>query len=310
MYVPWLSDAARSTGYPVVEINGWRSRGHGGMRLVEGVVGHHTGTPDSAPGDYPSLGVVTNGRSDLAGPLCNLGLGRSGTIYVVAAGCAWHAGASAWAGFTDLNDEFLGIEAESAGTGGWTAAQRDCYPKLVGALLKYMSRGTDRYAGHKDVCLPHGRKPDPVGIDTVWLRGRAAAFESGASDGGGGGAPSAPVIKFEECEMDLKAGDNLSRSFDVPAGATQLRVNCPEGQVVVHALYFSGDGLPPDNDANPMTSPPFDGKGGGLDAGSPPKVIDRLRPWRPAIPAGATNGSIFWSMDPAHPERTGSLSFR
>jgi hypothetical protein len=186
VYVSWLADAARSTGYRVVEVGGWRTRGHGAMRLVEGVVGHHTATPDSAAGDYPSLGIVTNGRADLAGPLCNLGLGRDGTIYVVAAGCAWHAGASAWAGFTDLNDEFLGIEAESAGTGGWTAAQLDAYPKLVGALLKYMGRGTDRYAGHKDVCVPHGRKPDPVGIDSGWMRTQAGKFITGGATAGGG----------------------------------------------------------------------------------------------------------------------------
>lgn len=172
IYVQWLADAARSTGYPVAEVAGWRTRGHGGMRVVEGVVGHHTATSDKAAGDYPSLGIVTNGRSDLAGPLCNLGLGRSGTIYVVAAGVAYHAGASRWAGFTDLNDEFLGIEAESAGTGSWTPAQLDAYPKLVAALLRYMSRGADRYAGHKDVCLPAGRKIDPVGIDTNWMRSR------------------------------------------------------------------------------------------------------------------------------------------
>src|SRR4051812_15464697 len=188
MYVGWLADAARATGYRVVEVGGWRTRGHGGMRLVEGVVGHHTATAASAPGDYPSLGIVTNGRSDLAGPLCNLGLGRDGTIYVVAAGVGWHAGASAWAGYTDLNDEFLGIEAESPGHGEWTAAQRDCYPKLVGSLLKYMSRTASRYAGHKDVCLPKGRKPDPVGIDTAWMQRTAAAFMSGGSPVGGGGS--------------------------------------------------------------------------------------------------------------------------
>jgi hypothetical protein len=187
-YVSWLVDAARSTGYPVVALSGWESRGHGGMRVVEGVVGHHTATAQTAPGDYPSLGIVTNGRSDLAGPLANFGLGRNGTIYVIAAGLAYHAGASRWAGFTDLNDEFLGIEAESAGTGVWTDAQRDCYPKLVAALLRYMSRGTDRYAGHKDVCVPAGRKIDPVGIDTAWLRTRAATF----TPGGGGGRPSNP----------------------------------------------------------------------------------------------------------------------
>lgn len=131
-----------------------------------------------------------------------------------------------------------------------------------------------------------------------------------AENGGGGSTPAQPTINFEEYGMDLQPGTNRSRSFAIPSGATQLRVNCPEGQITVHALYFAGDGLPPDNDANPSTSPPFDGKGGGLNPEDPDKTIDRLRPWRPGIPAGATNGSIYWSMDPAHPERTGDLSFR
>jgi hypothetical protein len=234
LYVPWLADAARSTGYRVVEVGGWRTRGHGAMRLVEGVVGHHTATSDSAPGDYPSLNIVTNGRSDLAGPLCNLGLGRDGTIYVVAAGCAWHAGASAWAGYTDLNDEFLGIEAESAGTGKWSAAQLDCYPKLVGALLKYMNRGTDRYAGHKDVCVPHGRKPDPVGIDTAWLRGQAAKFMSG---GGGGAAPSS-AKKF------TPDGDEAVMIQSYPNGTKEI---------VGYRTVMGADGKPEKNAQGELT---------------------------------------------------------
>lgn len=170
IYIPWLADAARMTGYPVVELPGWRTRGHGGFRAVEGVVGHHTATSDKAGGDYPSQRIVTSGRSDLPGPLCNFGLGRSGAVYVVAGGVAWHAGASKWAGFTDLNDELLGVEAESAGYGGWTAAQRDSYPRLVAAALHYLRRDANRYGGHKDVCIPPGRKPDPAGIDTRWMQ--------------------------------------------------------------------------------------------------------------------------------------------
>jgi hypothetical protein len=176
IYVPWLADAARSTGYRVVEIAGWRTRGHTGLRLLEVVVGHHTATPATARGDYPSLGVVANGRTGLSGPLANLGLGRDGTIYVIAAGVGYHAGASRWAGYVDLNDESIGIEAESPGDGTWTLAQRDCYPKLVAALLRYMSRGVDRYAGHKDVCVPTGRKPDPAGIDSGQLRATAQQY--------------------------------------------------------------------------------------------------------------------------------------
>lgn len=170
--VPWLADAARLTGYPVVEVSGWKSRGHGGFRALEGVVGHHTA---DGPGEYPSLNIVTKGRADLAGPLCNYGLGRSGTVYVVAAGVAWHAGASKWAGFTDLNDEFLGIEAESKGTlDDWTPAQRDAYPRLVAAALFYIKRDASRFCGHKECALPKGRKIDPAFVDLNAFRSRVA----------------------------------------------------------------------------------------------------------------------------------------
>lgn len=173
IYVPWLVDAAKLTGYPVVEVGGWRNRGHGGMRVIEGVVGHHTANPQS--GEYPSLRIVRDGRGDLAGPLAQFGLGRSGTIYVIAAGLSWHAGASRWAGFTDLGDEFLGIEAESSGVeDDWTDAQRDCYPRLVASLLFYMRRDASRFGFHKEVCRPLGRKIDAAFWNGKEMRDRVA----------------------------------------------------------------------------------------------------------------------------------------
>lgn len=172
IYIPWLVDAARMTGYPVVDVPGQRTRGHGGMRAVECVTGHHTA---DGPGEYPSLFIVRDGRTDLAGPLAHLGLGRSGTIYVIAAGLCYHAGASAWAGFLDLNDEAIGIEAESSGVrDDWTPAQRDAYPRLVAALLYFMRRDASRFAGHKEVCLPAGRKIDPQFWDLPEFRKRVA----------------------------------------------------------------------------------------------------------------------------------------
>lgn len=171
LYVQWLADAARLTGYPVVEVPGWRGRGHGPMRVVEGVLAHHTANPQR--GDYPSLRIVRDGRGDLAGPLAQFGLGRSGTVYVIAAGLSYHAGASRWAGFTDLGDEFLGIEAESVGTrDDWTPEQRDCYPRLIGACLFYMRRDADRAAFHKEVCVPRGRKIDAAFWDGPRTRER------------------------------------------------------------------------------------------------------------------------------------------
>lgn len=157
----WMADAAMLTGYPVNEQRGWRGRGHGDFRVIEGVVGHHTAGPKS--GNYPSLLVVRDGRAGLEGPLSNYGLGRDGTIFCIADGVSWHAGASSWSGFRDLNDEFIGIEAESVGTSDdWTPEQRDAYPRLVASILFYIRRDATRFAGHKEACLPRGRKIDPA----------------------------------------------------------------------------------------------------------------------------------------------------
>lgn len=183
IWIPWLIDCANAavagTKYQVVVVDGYQTRGHGGFRALEGVVGHHTGTADSAQGDYPTLRIVRDGRSDLLGPLCNYGLGRSGTIYVVAAGVAWHAGASAYQGMVDLNDEFLGIEAESAGGGKWTPDQMIVYPRLVRSILDYIRRPASRYASHRTVATPKGRKDDPRGIDDVWMQQAAGAVVLG-----------------------------------------------------------------------------------------------------------------------------------
>ncbi|MFR9807053.1 N-acetylmuramoyl-L-alanine amidase [Pseudonocardia sp. RS010] len=181
VYVPWLADAARLTGYPVVELHGWRARGHGGMAAVELFTLHHTAGPKA--GEYPSLAVVRDGRAGLAGPLAHFGLGRSGTIYVNAAGLAWHAGVSRWAGvdpdgtkfdFSDLNSRALGCEAEDDGDGVWTAEQLDCYPRLAAACLYYMRRSAARVCAHRECATPIGRKPDPAGLDMNAFRARVA----------------------------------------------------------------------------------------------------------------------------------------
>ena len=192
----WLADCARLTGYPVVETTGWRGRGHSDFRLIEGVVDHHTA--DGA-GEYPSMRVVTSGRAGLAGPLANYGLGRSGTIYVIADGVAWHAGASTWAGYRDLNDEFLGVEAESRGTiNDWTPEQRDCYPRLCAAICHYLRRGADRVAAHKEVCLPRGRKIDPAYWDMTQMRATVTWMLADPAHRIPRGAPATPPSASDE----------------------------------------------------------------------------------------------------------------
>jgi hypothetical protein len=176
-YLPWLVQAARATGYPVVELRGWRGHNHGPMAgQIYGVMCHHTAGPDPYPGarnDFPSINVVRNGRTGLPGPLAQLGLGWNGTIYVVSDGLAYHGGSGAWRGVSG-NSRFIGIEAEDAGDGDWAPAQLDCYPRLVAALMDWLNQDAGWVCGHKEYA-PR-RKIDPAGIDMPRFRGTTTHY--------------------------------------------------------------------------------------------------------------------------------------
>lgn len=154
-----LAVAVRKSGLPVVEVAGWQHRGHGHLYAVETIAVHHTATSRSAPGDYPSLAVVRDGRPGLPGPLAQLGLGRGGTVYVIAAGVAYHAGET-WRRDQD-NWHAIGIEAEHDGLSPWPPELVDAYARLCRALCDHYGLPVDRVLGHKEIAKPAGRKTDP-----------------------------------------------------------------------------------------------------------------------------------------------------
>lgn len=171
----FMADVLRDAGLPVREVPGWQTRGHGAMGSVLGVLAHHTAGP--ATGDFPSERVVVNGRTGLAGPLCNLGLTRSGTWVVVAAGQAWHAGTGSvsWCPANSGNSRLIGVEAESVGTrDDWTAAQRSNYPRGVAALLRHLRLPASRVIGHKEWAPT--RKIDPAFWDMNNFRADTARW--------------------------------------------------------------------------------------------------------------------------------------
>lgn len=193
-----LANIAIRTGYPVK--TAW-TNGHGTMGTILGCVMHHTATPDTYPGDYPSLRVVTEGRSDLPGPLCNFGLGRSGTIYLVTEGIAWHAGVGAYGGTTDGNGHFLGIEAESGGTGFWTPEQLDSYPRLVASILWYIGKGPEWAIRHAKWALPVGRKNDTYGIDMTWFGNKVYGYLSNTNGINRNNIPAPPTDEDEDMKL-------------------------------------------------------------------------------------------------------------
>jgi hypothetical protein len=160
-----LATILRNAGLNVVEVSGWTTRGHGQMTAVKSIICHHTAGP--ASGDMPSLNLIRDGSSSLAGPLAQLGLGRTGTWYVVAAGLSYHAGV-----VTDStlysNANAIGIEAEGTGLPAtdighvhWPEVQYQSYLRGVRALQNAFNVPTSRVLGHKEVASPLGRKIDP-----------------------------------------------------------------------------------------------------------------------------------------------------
>lgn len=181
----WLADVLRAANLPVIEIAGWKTRGHGEMVAeVRGVLLHHTAGP--AAGNYPSLGVVRDGRPGLEGPLANLGLGRDGSWIVIAAGQAWHAGTGsyAWCPRDQGNRYLIGVEAESVGTrDDWTPAQRENYPRGVAALLEHLGLPAERVIGHKE--WAPSRKIDPAFWDLDQFRRTVASLMTVLTGAGG-----------------------------------------------------------------------------------------------------------------------------
>lgn len=163
----WLADVLRDEGCDVTEIDGWTTRRRAGSPSTldpQVVVGHHTAGASS--GEMPSLNILINGRADLSGPLCNVGLARSGRYYIVAAGPSNNAGPGGWAGFSG-NYRTLGIEAENDGYQDWPQVQLDAYVHGSAAMLRHLGFDADRWCRHHEWAA---YKPDPHGIDGPFFR--------------------------------------------------------------------------------------------------------------------------------------------
>ncbi|TFV60965.1 N-acetylmuramoyl-L-alanine amidase [Mycobacterium sp. PS03-16] len=169
----WLSDVLRAEGLRVAEYPGWRERGHGHFRDIRGVMVHHTGS------DHATAASIAHGRPDLAGPLSQLHIARDGTVTVVAAGVAWHAGVGMypWLPTNMANWHTIGIECANDGTAP-TAPHRQNWPDsqyvaLVGscaAINRRLGQDAARTIGHKEYAGRAQGKWDPGAIDMDVLR--------------------------------------------------------------------------------------------------------------------------------------------
>lgn len=185
----WLTDldvALAAAGVPFVEVdenpndytgaNDWRTRGRPlstGEFDPAGVLCHHTASP-AGTSDQTDINVILWGNGDAPGPISQLYIGRSTTVYILAAGRANHAGKATipfYAGgqCTDGNARLIGIEVGNAGDGEpWSDGLCSIYARVVNALITHYGWGIDRVLLHATTGPPCGNhKIDPAGPWTL-----------------------------------------------------------------------------------------------------------------------------------------------
>lgn len=202
-------EAFKAFGINFTEEGGWRGRGHGDIKDPRFIVIHHTAGGGSDQGD---IRVVTNGRSDLPGPLSQLVFKRNGEPHIIAQGVSWHAyGTINFRGVAARSGNYysLGIEGVSNGYNDWTEAQRREYPRIVAALLKYMGLPADAWIFHRD--YQPGEKIDPAGFDRDWFARQVRAYY----DGNGSIGPVETAIQAKRRENPW-LGDKTSAGEEQP----------------------------------------------------------------------------------------------
>lgn len=161
-----MPEILRKHGLKVVEVPGWKTRGRPasiGEFAPVGVLCHYTATGKNWT-DKRVVDLLVEGRSDLPGPLSQFGLGRDGTVYLVASGRCNHGGPARASGSVaggDGNKLYIGIEAFNAGGDDpWPKVQYDAYVLLCAILsLEVTKNSAQTVRGHRETSKTG--KPDP-----------------------------------------------------------------------------------------------------------------------------------------------------
>ncbi len=174
--ITWMEAALRKNDLRIKEVKGWKTRGRPGSFAPRGAMFHHTASSRRG-GNAPGLGVCVEGRPGINGPLCNILVARDGTVYLVAAGRANHAGKGGpWQGIPEDsgNAYLIGVEVENDGVGEpWSSELLQACDVVFATLLLGLRRKSDWVCGHKE-WAPR-RKIDPARIDMSRYRKRVSA---------------------------------------------------------------------------------------------------------------------------------------
>jgi hypothetical protein len=178
-----MDTALQAAGIPFVEVGyqpadptgapDWRSRGRPastGPFNPTGVLCHHTASP-AGTSDHTDISVILAGNGDAPGPISQIYIGRTGTVYLIAAGRANHGGKGIRPGIdsgcADMNAALLGIEAGNNGIGEpWADNMTTAYGRVVLALCQFYAWDIRAVYLHATTGPPSGgcnSKIDPAG---------------------------------------------------------------------------------------------------------------------------------------------------
>jgi len=182
----WLTDLDQvltRAGVPFVEVPAssadptgaasWRERGRPGSTGCfdpQGILCHHTASP-AGTSDQADINGILRGNSEAPGPISTCYVGRTGIVYLVAAGRCNHGGKGIRPGIdsgcSDMNCLLLGIEAGNNGVGErWGDPMTTAYARLVKALCDGYGWGMEDVFLHATTGPPSGgcnSKIDPAG---------------------------------------------------------------------------------------------------------------------------------------------------
>lgn len=183
----WLGDVLRAAGLRVVETPGWKTRTASGTQpRPVGVLEHHTATPASYARPAPTVQMCITGRPDLDGPLCHAVIGYDGTVHLIAAGRANHAGKAKASGPNpagDGNTLYVGFEWDYHGVNqGPSPEQYATAVRATRAVLAKLGRPAEAARGHRETSVTG--KIDPGHVDLDQFRRDVAAGATPTAPGG------------------------------------------------------------------------------------------------------------------------------
>ena len=229
----------------------WHGSPNFDARAPQAIVLHHTHM-DSAQAALRTLQT----RNPQGRVSAHYLIGRDGTLYQLVSEDhrAWHAGASRWGGWRDLNSASIGIELDNNGREPFSAP-------LVDTLVVLLEDITRRHGIAPHAVLAHGdiapaRKQDPSAL-FPWKKLAEAGFGLWPR-GGYGPAPDAfdPWAALRMIGYDLRDRDAVVRAFHrryrgIEDAVEATPVLDAADRAILHDLQNQLMGMPPSADTVP-----------------------------------------------------------